>query len=153
MKGVNYQSLDHEKKKRGFLRVPHTLLDNLYNKDTGRRQIALVHLAILRHVFYKDGTITVHRRRIVCLQGEWVTSYRKIADLTGIGRAQIPVLLQILVHHGHIILESCSYYTRIRLLDFESPEKQTTRSYAHKKPVTDHRYVPQYTLHRKKEEK
>jgi len=152
MKNVIYQSLNHEKKRKGFLRVPHVLLDNLFSKDQGRQLLAWLHLTILHHIFYKDGVVTLHHRRIICRQNEWITSYRKLAEITNIGRAQIPGLLQTLVDHGVIVIESCSYYTRIHLIDFELPEKQPARNYPPKKPVTDHIYIPQYTLHRKKEE-
>jgi len=152
MKNVNYQSLNHEKKRKGFLRVPHALLDNLFSKDQGRQQLAWLHLTILHHIFYKDGVVTLHHRRIICRQNEWIASYRKIAEIMNIGRAQIPGLLQTLVDHGVIVMESCSYYTRIRVVGFELAEKQTGKGYPTKKPVADHVYIPQYTLHRKNEE-
>jgi len=149
----NYDpSLNHEKKKKGFLRVPHALLDDFFSSNLYRHQLALIHLCVLRYIFYKDAYVHINGRNYMCRQGEWLTSTRKIADLTRVNRNRIQDLLALLADLGIIVLETTNLYTRIRLIDFQLPEKQPARYFPPKKPVIDHVYIPQYTLHRKKNE-
>jgi len=47
MKNVNYQSLNHEKKRKGFLRVPHALPDNFLRHPMSIPSEILVTLRII----------------------------------------------------------------------------------------------------------
>ncbi|UVQ45762.1 hypothetical protein NXY11_21785 [Parabacteroides faecis] len=64
MKNTENQGVIPEKKRKGFLRVPNELLDDLYSDDPVLRKKARVYLCLLRHAFFVDGVITLSRKKI-----------------------------------------------------------------------------------------
>lgn len=109
------KKLKNNKPRKGFLKVPNQVLDQLFSYDQMERQRMLVYLCILKNAFFRNGSIKLNEYRYVCHQHEWLTSCRQLSLLTGIKRTLVHKLLAELEASDHIRMTSCKRYTSIRL--------------------------------------
>lgn len=69
MKDEDYQSVNPEKRKKGFLCVPNYWLDDFYSDEPERRNKARIYLCLLKHVYFADGEIVVNGRGCLAVKG------------------------------------------------------------------------------------
>lgn len=121
MKNTENQGVIPEKKRKGFLRVPNELLDDLYSDDPVLRKKARVYLCLLRHAFFVDGVITLSRKKIPCRRGEWITTLRQLEEKTEVPKTLVSRLLAKLADEGCIRVRRLGRFTQVQLLHFDEP--------------------------------
>lgn len=100
---------------RGYLKVPNDVLENIYSDNTIARLCGKLYLCLLYHAYFSDGMITVGKLCIPCKRGEWVTTYRRIEEKTGISISCVSALLDILVNDDLITVKRFVRFTVITI--------------------------------------
>ena len=124
MKETDLQSFRVENRRKGFLRVPHFLLDDLYSDQPMRRGKAWVYLCFLKHVYFADGEIVVDHRRMPCHKGEWITTFRQLAQKTDIPRTTLGCVLKLLEEDWDLEIRHEGRFTFVRLIRLEIQEEE-----------------------------
>lgn len=133
MKRSVLQTIDAANRRKGFLQVPHYLLDDLYSEDEWLSSKALISLCFLKHVYFTEGPLSLNGRCFHCGRGEWYTTLRQLERMTGIARRSIPRVLEQLNVEGHFYIRQAEKHTFVRLvkplvLQEEVPEKKPAAS-------------------------
>lgn len=105
------------KPRKGYLQVPNSVLDELFCKDTIERQRSLLYLCILKHAFFRNGSMKVNKYRYVCQQNEWLTTCSELSQLTGVKRSVVHRLLEQLQEKRYIEMSCNKRFTSIRLTE------------------------------------
>lgn len=109
--------------KKGFLKVPNYLLDDLYSDRPEVRNKARVHLYLLKHSYFVAGMIVVNGRKWLCQKGEWVTTYRELERKTQVPKSCIGDLLNKLVEEERIVVRRNGCFTFVRIQGMRVTEK------------------------------
>ncbi len=115
MKRIANQRISMGSIRKGFLKVPQALLDDLYSRNDDTRCKALVYLCLLRHAYFVEGSCMLNGQRITCHKGEWITTYRELEEKTQVSKSRLKLLLETLAMEGKIMLHLNNRYTLIQI--------------------------------------
>lgn len=115
MKNADNQNIVARNEKKGFLKVPNYLLDDLYSDRPEVRNKARVHLYLLKHSYFVAGMIVVNGRKWFCQKGEWMTTYRELERKTQVSKSCIGDLLNKLVAEERIMVRRNGCFTFVRI--------------------------------------
>lgn len=66
-----------------YLKVPRIILEQLVNENSLVRKQGLLHLVLFASCSYVDKTVTMDRRQVNCLVGDYVGTQAELAQRTG----------------------------------------------------------------------
>jgi len=64
--------------------------------------------------------ICIGKYHLTCKRGEWITTYKELAEKAGITKGAVGRILQQLVKAGKITVESLDKFTIIRVCNYNS---------------------------------
>lgn len=104
---------------RSFIKVPCIMMNNLLDINSYKRKKGLLHLSLFGLCYHTDGYVKVKNRRVLCARGEYVGTYRDLADLTGIGISSIYRIMHSLVKQRLVEVTAVEGGSRIRVYGYE----------------------------------
>ncbi|MDR1880470.1 MAG: hypothetical protein LBQ78_06015 [Tannerellaceae bacterium] len=127
-----------------YLCVPRNLLKAALNGQ----QEARVHLVLFLYCNYADGEVLFGKRMVSCRRGEWIGTYRQLAELAGVHLSITGKLLQKLADKKLINITRIEGGTSIYLNgydEFTSKEGKKERQKKEKKPkLSPMEYIEEY---------
>ncbi len=103
---------------KSFLRLPRKVLQRLYGKDDWEKQLGWLYITLIIHAFHSDGYVLLNGERVSCCRGEFVSSLRKLAELTKLSYSTIKRLLERLKLEQLVRLIPVKGGTRIQIIGY-----------------------------------
>ena len=113
------ENMTPDYRKSGYLKVGRSVLRAFFMGERDLHELACVLLCVETFAYFSEGQVCLNDQVYFCHQGEWITSYTEIEELTGIDRRQVKKCLVKLEKQHFVLVSNVGFYKRIALVNYE----------------------------------
>lgn len=107
----------------GFIMLPRKIYNHPIMKNP---QLLQAYIYIMFRIRYYDGETYINGQKVMIKKGQFVTTYRKLADELELPLGKVRTILANLTKYNLIKLTSCNNYTFIEAVDIDFNLTQET---------------------------
>ena len=104
---------------KSFVKMPRKLLSLAFGSEKKSRLFGGVYIALVSLCYFKDGTVKLGKNYYTCHRGEYLGTYRELADRADISLGSVGYYLKELSQAGLIEYGPMSGGTRVKVCNYD----------------------------------
>ncbi|WP_293712162.1 winged helix-turn-helix domain-containing protein [uncultured Parabacteroides sp.] len=104
---------------KSFVKMPRKLLSLAFGSEKKSRLFGRVYIALVSLCYFKDGTVKLGKNYYTCHRGEYLGTYRELADRADISLGSVGYYLKELSQAGLIEYGPIAGGTRVKICNYD----------------------------------